>query len=90
MSGEVDWVDQVLQVIGAVLILVANGLSQLRLLNTSSYVYLVLNVIGSGILGVLALASSQWGFLLLEGVWALISILGIANRMRGGEPPQVP
>jgi hypothetical protein len=90
MSGEVDWVDQVLQVIGAVLILVAYGLSQLRLLNTSSYVYLVLNVIGSGILGVLALASSQWGFLLLEGVWALISILGIANRMRGGEPPQVP
>ena len=35
----------------------------------------MLNAVGSSALAVEALISSEWGFLLLEGVWALVSSL---------------
>jgi len=73
--------DQILQVIGACMVLAAFVAAQLRLLDQRSYVYLLLNFAGSGILAVLAYASAQWGFLLLEGVWALVSLSGIGGRL---------
>lgn len=75
--------DQVFQVIGAVLILAAFGLAQVGRLGVQSYGYLLLNLIGSAILAVLAFAERQWGFLLLEAVWALVSLWGIAARVAG-------
>ena len=69
--------DQVVQVIGAVLILVAYWAAQTERLDPQSRLYLGLNLLGSAILGVLAASSAQWGFLLLEGAWALISLWGL-------------
>lgn len=77
---------QLLQILGALLILAAYALAQFRLLETDTYPYLLLNLIGSAILGVLAAMERQWGFLLLEAVWALVSLWGILTRMRGGSP----
>ena len=34
--------------------------------------YLALNLVGSAILAVLAVSASQWGSVLLEGVWAIV------------------
>jgi DMSO/TMAO reductase YedYZ heme-binding membrane subunit len=65
--------DQVIQIIGALLILGAYAAAQFDRLETTSRTYLTLNLIGSAILAVLALASSQWGFVLLETVWAIVS-----------------
>ena len=65
--------DQVVQVVGALLILVAFGAVQFERMRPDSRVYLVLNLVGSAILAVLALVGSQWGFLLLESVWAAVS-----------------
>ncbi len=73
---------QILQIVGAVLILTAFTLVQFRLLDPRSYTYLLLNLVGSAILAVLALQEHQWGFLLLEGVWALVSLWGVATRLR--------
>ena len=55
--------DQVFQVIGAVLILAAFGLAQVGRLGVQSYGYLLLNLIGSAILAVLAFdrgATENW------------------------------
>ena len=52
---------------------VAFAAAQLRLLTVESRLYLVLNLAGSLVLGLDAWHERQWGFLLLEGVWALVS-----------------
>ena len=45
--------------------------------------YLLLNLLGSAILAYLAWHESQWGFLLLEGVWALVSLWSLWRVSRG-------
>ena len=65
--------DQLLQIVGAIAILAAFALAQLRVLDQHARPYLVLNLAGSALLAVLAYAEEQWGFLLLEGVWAVVS-----------------
>ena len=59
--------DQVVQMVGALLILAGFILSQRNLLVADSYVYLVLNLTGGAILAVLAFQGQRWGFVLLEG-----------------------
>ena len=80
-----------LEMVGAVLILAGFTLAQLRLLDQHSLVYLVLNLVGSFVLAVIALADERWGFLLLEGVWAIVSAISLANvglgGVRGGRTP---
>ncbi|WP_169952678.1 hypothetical protein [Microbispora sp. H11081] len=74
--------DQVLQIAGAILILGAFLLSQMNVLDNRSKIYLVLNLAGSAVLAVLAYVDDDWGFLLLEGVWALVSGAGLLRALR--------
>jgi hypothetical protein len=79
-----------LELVGAVLILAGFTLAQLRLLDQHSLVYLVLNLVGSFVLAVIALVDERWGFLLLEGVWAIVSAISLANVLRGRGRPGGP
>jgi hypothetical protein len=80
---------QLAQVLGAVLILAAYAAAQLGVWNQRSRIYLVLNLVGSGVLAVLAWHEEQWGFLLLEAVWALVSLGGLLQVLRGRPPAEV-
>jgi hypothetical protein len=75
-------VDQLVQIIGALLILAAFAAVQFERMRPDSRVYLALNLVGSVILAVLAWFEHQWGFLLLEGVWAIVSAWGLAAALR--------
>jgi hypothetical protein len=77
---------QLIQVAGSLLILAGFAAAQAGRLSIDSARYLVLNFVGSAILAVLAWIDRQWGFLLLEGVWALVSLWSLAQLLRGGTP----
>jgi hypothetical protein len=73
--------EQAVQILGALLVLVAFALSQRRLVDAESLRYLVPNLVGSAALAADAYAGGQWGFVLLEGAWSLVSALGVIARI---------
>lgn len=82
--------DQVIQLVGALLILAGFILSQRNVLDADSYLYLILNLTGASILAVLAFQSRRWGFVLLESVWALVALVGLIGRLVRKEPAATP
>ena len=78
--------DQLIQIVGALLILSAFAAAQFGVMDPHSRVYLVLNLVGSAILAGLAWDQRQWGFLLLEFVWAVVSLWGLVQLHRGRTP----
>jgi hypothetical protein len=79
-------VDQILQIAGALLVLAAFFALQRRWLAPRSLLYIGLNLVGSAVLTVVAAVGSDWGFLLLQGVWAIVSAWSLVQVLRGGEP----
>ena len=72
------------EVAGALMILAAFALNQFAGLDRHGLPYLALNLVGAAILAVVAAMHGQWGFLLLQGVWALVALWGLAGRVRRG------
>ena len=68
---------QIISLLGALLILVPFAASQVGRLRTMSLTYQVLNLIGGGTLATIAVLERQYGFILLEGVWAVMSLVGL-------------
>jgi len=79
-------VDQIVQVVGALLILAGFAGQQMGRISAISRSYLILNLVGSVILAVLAYYEEQWGFLLLETVWAIVSAWSLVQVLRGRPP----
>lgn len=81
-------VDQFIQLAGSALILVAFVGAQTGRLEQKSRLYLLANALGSTALAMEAAYYSQWGFLLLEGAWAIISVMGILSAaLSAGKDP---
>jgi hypothetical protein len=72
--------DQIVQVLGSLLILSAFVAVQRGRLSTGSRLYLTLNLVGASVLAVLAAHERQLGFLLLEAVWAAVAAHALATR----------
>ncbi|MFB6724629.1 hypothetical protein ACFCV3_30915 [Kribbella sp. NPDC056345] len=78
----------VLEIVGALVILIAFAAAQAGRLRQRTLTYQLLNFLGSGLLALIALQESSWGFLLLEGSWAVISLIGLLTLRRKPEPQQ--
>lgn len=78
---------QIVQIIGSVLVLAGFALAQRGVIHSRSRSYLVVNLIGSAMLAVEAVLERQWGFLLLEGVWAVVSAAGLIGVLRRAPSP---
>jgi hypothetical protein len=74
--------DQIVQVLGSVLILSAFVAAQRGWLSTQSRLYLTLNLLGASVLSVLAAHEGLLGFLLLEFVWALVAGHSLVRSLR--------
>jgi protein-S-isoprenylcysteine O-methyltransferase Ste14 len=72
-----DALAQIVQVVGALFVLAGFTAAQVGVMDTQSRAYLMLNLVGSIVLTVLAAVERQYGFLLLEAVWALVSAWGL-------------
>lgn len=72
----------VLEIVGAVTILVAFAAAQAGRLRQRTITYQLLNLLGSGALAAIAAIQFSWGFLLLEGSWAVISLVGLLTLKR--------
>ncbi len=72
----------VVQIAGAILILAAYALIQAGVMTPKAVAYVVLNLIGASVLAVDAYIEEQWGFLLLEAVWALIAAWSLVRLVK--------
>ena len=75
---------QLVQLFGALLVLAGFVLAQRGILDARSRVYLAVNLVGSAVLAVDAWLGAQWGFFVLELVWAVVSAGGLVGAFRRG------
>jgi hypothetical protein len=78
---------ELIQIAGSVLVLTAFVLAQAGRWRASGVNYLALNAIGSAVLAVVAVLGRDWGFLMLEGVWSLVSAVSVLRAITGRTVP---
>ena len=74
---------QIIGLIGALIILVPFSASQLGRLRTATWTYQVMNLVGASLLTVVAALERQYGFILVGGVWACMSAVGLLRVATG-------
>ena len=73
---------QVISIVGALMVLAAYGLNQGGIWRELHAGYLTLNILGSLMLGVVAVVDQRAGFILLEFAWAGLGLIGVARAIR--------
>lgn len=73
---------QAVSVTGAVLILAGYAALQRGALTQQDRWFNLLNFVGSSLLAWIAIVDRRWGFILLEVIWALLSLPPLLRRKR--------
>ena len=73
---------QVLSVVGALMVLTAYALIQSGIWRELDTGYLALNIIGSLLLGIVAIEDQRAGFILLEFAWAGLGCIGVVRAVK--------
>jgi hypothetical protein len=77
---------QLIQIVGALLNMGAFALLHFEIAPSSALRYLIPNWFGSVLLVMSAYVDRQWGFLMLEGAWVIVTGYAIAARFGGRQP----
>jgi hypothetical protein len=73
---------QIVSVAGAVMILAGYAALQRGALTKEDRWFNLLNFVGSSLLAWIAIVDRRWGFILLEVIWALLSLPPLLRRKR--------
>lgn len=73
-------IGQIISLAGAGMILAAFAAQQAGRLRPEDAAYLVLNLAGSAILTYFAVEARNLGLIVLEGAWAVITLVSLAKR----------
>jgi len=74
---------QFISILGALFILIPFVANQFGYLTSATFTYQGLNLIGSLTLAIIAILERQYGFILMEGTWGLVSLWGVISVLRG-------
>ena len=73
---------QTISIVGALTILAPFVANQLGWISSSRVLYAGANFLGAAILTVVAIIDEQVGFIVVQGAWALVSLVGIVTIVR--------
>ena len=75
--------NDLLQIVGALLLVGAFAAAQIGWVRPHDLRYLLANLVGGAVLVVIAAAAGQPGFVITNGFWVLISLWGLVQVVRG-------
>ena len=75
---------QLISVLGAVLVLTGYAALQRGRLQPEDRAFNLLNFVGSSLLTWVAIVDQRWGFIVLESLWALISLPPLLRGWEAG------
>ena len=74
--------EQTIQMVGAIVVLAGFVANQRMGLSSDAPLFLLANAVGTAVLTGCAAVNHDLGFVLLEGVWAVISTLSLIRALR--------
>ena len=74
--------NDIIGAIGVGLILIAYFLNIFSLIKKDGVLFFVLNIIGASITCYASVLISFWPFIILEGTWAIVSVIGLLKTIK--------
>jgi hypothetical protein len=74
--------NDIIGTIGVGLILIAYFLNMFSLVKKEGILFYVMNIVGASIACFASVLISYWPFIILEGTWAIVSVIGLMKSIK--------